>query len=128
MERRMFKSGKILMACAALLFAAYSQAGVPSAQAAQLKRVPTEKVCMINNEFMSKKLIPVEVDGKTYYGCCQACYSMLKNDAKARRAVDPVSGKQVDKATAVIGSLPNGKVFYFENESSFTSYQKAHGS
>jgi len=83
---------------------------------------------MINNEFMSKKLIPVEVDGKTYYGCCQACYSMLKNDAKARRAVDPVSGKQVDKATAVIGSLPNGKVFYFENESSFTSYQKAHGS
>lgn len=128
MKRGILKPGKAIMACAVLLFAAYSQIGVPSAQAAELKRVPTEKVCMINNEFMSKKQIPVEVDGKTYYGCCQACYTALKTNAATRYAVDPVSGNEVDKAKAVIGSRPDGKVFYFESESSFTAYQKASGS
>ena len=41
-----------------------------------------------------------------------------------REAVDPISGKQVDKAKAVIGAKPDGKVLYFENEKTFSAYQK----
>jgi len=106
----------------AFLLAAYSLMPVPEAQAAQLKRVPTEKVCMINNEFMGKKQFPVEVGGKTYYGCCKACYTALKTDAATRYAVDPVSGNKVDKALAVIGALPDGTVLYFESDKTYEAY------
>jgi YHS domain-containing protein len=43
------------------------------------------------------------------------CKEKLRSNAKSRVAIDPVSGKEVDKATAVIGASPDGKVFYFEN-------------
>ena len=39
-----------------------------------------------------------------------------------RVATDPVSGKPVDKAEAVIGELPDGKVFFFESEKSLEVY------
>lgn len=103
-------------------------ASLPEAHANTIKRVPTKQVCMINDEFMAKKQIPVDVDGKTYYGCCQACYNALKSDARTRYSVDPVTGNKVDKALAVIGALSNGKVFYFESEKTFRAYQKKLGS
>jgi len=106
----------------AVLLAASHQVGVPEAQAAELKRVPTEQVCMVNDAFMGKKQIPIPVQGKTYYGCCQMCVSTLSNDAEERQAIDPVNGHTVDKSTAVIGALPDGSVFYFENEANFQAY------
>ena len=92
------------------------------AQAAELVKVPSKQVCMINDEFMSRDQIPVEVDGKMYYGCCQACYSALKTDVTTHYAIDPVSGSRVDKALAVIGALPSGRVFYFESEENLRAY------
>ncbi len=106
----------------AIVLVAINQAGVSEAQAQELKRVPTEQVCMVNDAFMGKKQIPIPVQGKIYYGCCQMCVSTLNNDASERQAVDPVSGHTVDKATAVIGALPDGNVFYFENELNFKAY------
>ena len=35
--------------------------------------VENEKVCMVNDRFMGVKQIPIEVQGITYYGCCQNC-------------------------------------------------------
>ena len=105
-----------------MLLALYSQVGISDAQASALKRVPTEQVCMVNDAFMAKKQIPIPVQGKVYYGCCQMCVSTLSNDAGERHAIDPVSGKTVDKATAVIGALPDGNVFYFENEEHLKAY------
>jgi len=122
MEKAIKPSRMAGIIASALLLVAYSLMTVPEAQAAQLKRVPTETVCMINNEFMSKKQIPVKVDGKTYYGCCQACYTALKTDAATRYAVDPVSGNKVDKALAVIGALPDGNALYFESEKTYEAY------
>ena len=90
----------------------------------QLVRVPIEQVCMVNDEFMAKKQIPIRVGKKTYYGCCAMCVSTLTSDARARQAVDPVSGHIVDKATAVIGALPDGRVLYFENEANFVTWQQ----
>lgn len=44
------------------------------------------------------------------------CKGKLKNNLASRISIDPVSGKQVDKATSIIGAAGNGSVYYFENE------------
>lgn len=96
---------------------------VAEAQTASLKRVETKKVCMINNQVFEKDQIPVEVEGRTYYGCCDMCKERLAKDKDARTAVDPVSGKEVDKAKAVIAALPDGSVLYFESEETLNKYK-----
>lgn len=93
------------------------------AGAEQIERVDAKRVCMVNNSFFPKDQIPVQVDGKTYFGCCEMCKGRLTSDASARTATDPVSGKTVDKATAVIGATPDGKVFYFESDATFSQFK-----
>lgn len=90
----------------------------------KLTRVETKTVCMINEHAMGKDQIPIEIEGKTYYGCCEMCKKALAADAAKRVALDPVSGKQVDKATAVIASQEDGRVFYFENEANLAKHNK----
>jgi len=80
-------------------------------------------VCMVNNTYMSAPQIPIQVDGRTYFGCCEMCKGRLERDPSARVAVDPVSGRQVDKATAVIGRDGSNRVLYFENEQNYRKYQ-----
>jgi len=106
------------------LLVACNQTGIPEARASDLKRVPTDQVCMVNDEFMAKKQIPIHVRDKTYYGCCQMCVSTLTNDAGARHAIDPINGHTVDKATAVIGARTDSSVLYFESEATFTAWQQ----
>ena len=93
--------------------------------ATALVRVETKYVCMINDQRFSKVQIPVEVEGRTYYGCCEMCKERLRGDESSRTAVDPVSGKKVDKATAVIGATPDGTVFYFETLETMKLYAPA---
>jgi YHS domain-containing protein len=90
--------------------------------AGKLTKVETKKVCMINEHNMDKDQIPVEVDGKTYYGCCEMCKKALAENAEKRVATDPVTGKQVDKATAVIAAQKDGRVFYFESDETLAKY------
>ena len=97
---------------------------VASVAAENLKVVENEKVCMVTDMHFGKKQIPVTVSEKTYYGCCQNCKATLTNDAKARTATDPVSGKPVDKAKAVIAALADNSVLYFENKKNFEEYSK----
>jgi YHS domain-containing protein len=78
-------------------------------------QVEAKYVCMINNQRFDKEQIAIEVEGRTYYGCCEMCKERLGTDSRSRTALDPVSGKRVDKAKAVIGADSGGKVFYFEN-------------
>jgi YHS domain-containing protein len=95
----------------------------PIAEVEGLRKVEDVKqVCMVNNQFMGKDQIPVEVEGRTYYGCCEMCKERLAKDQAVRYSTDPVSGARVDKATAVIGVQPNGSVFYFENEANLQEY------
>ena len=94
------------------------------ARAESIKKVAPKRVCMVNNTLFDKDQIPVAVDGKTYFGCCEMCKGRLAQDASIREAVDPISGKPVDKAKAVIGAKPDGKVLYFESEKTFAAYQK----
>lgn len=89
---------------------------------AALKKVEAKYVCMINNKFFDSPQIPVIVEGKTYYGCCPMCKEKLEKSEQARTATDPVSGKTVDKATAIIGAQADGTVYYFENEENLERY------
>jgi YHS domain-containing protein len=90
----------------------------------KLKKVDSKTVCMVNETAMGKDQIPVQVDGKTYYGCCEMCKEQLVKNADKRAAVDPVTGNKVDKATAVIAAQDDGRVFYFESEETLAKHNK----
>ncbi len=97
-----------------------------TAQAGEaLKKVEPQYVCMINNKLFDKPQIPVTVGGKTYYGCCPMCKEKLEKSVQARTSTDPVSGKTVDKAEAVIGAQADGVVHYFENEENLKKFGSA---
>jgi YHS domain-containing protein len=87
-----------------------------------LTQIEPKYVCMINNQSFNKEQIPVDIDGKIYYGCCQMCKARLKSDPGSRTAVDPVSGGEMDKAAATIGAAPDGTVYYFENEENLNAF------
>jgi YHS domain-containing protein len=81
------------------------------------------KVCMVTDQFMGTAQIPVEVEGTTYFGCCEMCKARLANEPQTRTAKDPVSGEPVDKAKAVIGREPSGKVHYFASAENLARYR-----
>ncbi len=87
-----------------------------------LKEVEGKKVCMITNQLFVKDQIPVDLEGKTYYGCCEMCEAKLKDNPESRVATDPVSGNKVDKSEAVIGAASDGSIYYFESEENLKSY------
>jgi YHS domain-containing protein len=96
----------------------------PAARAEPVQRVDPQRVCMVNDSLFPKDQIPVRVGDKTYFGCCEMCKGRLADDAAVRQAVDPVSKKTVDKATAVIGAQPDGSVLYFENAANLARYNQ----
>lgn len=81
----------------------------------KVKQVEAKYACFITKKHFDKPQNFVTVDGKKYYGCCEMCTKQLSEDPKSRVAVDPVSGKEVDKAVAVIGVDKAGNVYFFEN-------------
>jgi YHS domain-containing protein len=106
--------------------ASVSAAAAPSADHRALTRVEdVSQVCMVNNQFMGKPQIPVEVGGKTYFGCCAMCKGRLESDASARAATDPITGESVDKASAVIAQDAQGAVVYFASAEHLARYQGA---
>lgn len=89
------------------------------------EQVPNDLVCMVNNAFMGKAQIAVPVNGKTYYGCCEMCVYRLNKEENSRMAVDPFSGKKVDKSEAyIVLKKANGEVAYFESEENYQSFSK----
>ena len=81
------------------------------------------QVCMVNDQFMGKPQIPVEVEGRTYYGCCPMCKDRLTKQPESRTALDPVTGEQVDKARAVMVQDASGKILYFASEDTLRRYR-----
>jgi YHS domain-containing protein len=93
---------------------------VPEGQVTKVE--DNKKICMVTNRAYDKPQIPVTVNGKTYYGCCEMCKTTLTNNPNQRTAVDPVSKKKVDKSEAVIGVTANGGVVYFQNDKDLDAY------
>lgn len=85
-------------------------------------RVPAERVCMVQDRVLPTAQIPIDLQGRTYYGCCAMCEGQLRRDASLRHAKDPISGSTVDKASAVIAQTPDGSVLYFESEETFRQF------
>ncbi len=82
--------------------------------------VPSELVCMVNNEYMGRKQMEVPFEGRMYYGCCNMCVERIPTDPSVRQATDPYSKKTIDKSTAYIVLIGDrGEVVYFENEASY---------
>ena len=88
-------------------------------------QVPNDLVCMVNNAYMGKPQIPVPVNGKTYYGCCQMCVGKLNDNETARTGIDPFSNKKVDKTEAYIVLMKaEGDVSYFESKENYLKYKQ----
>jgi rhodanese-related sulfurtransferase/YHS domain-containing protein len=86
--------------------------------------VPPSKVCMTNDRVYNSPQIPVEINGKTYYGCCMGCVEALKKyPEKYCFATDPVSGEKVDKSKAFIYDY-NGKALYFKSKENLAEFVK----
>ena len=100
----------------AISFSTFTQADNTNQQtSSSLTEVDSKYVCMVTNQLFVKEQIPVEVEGKTYYGCCEMCEAKIKNNPQSREATDPVSGNNVDKAEAIIGATADGSIYYFES-------------
>jgi YHS domain-containing protein len=99
-----------------------ASAAPPAAPAGLQVVADRSLVCMVNDTFMGRPQIPVDVGGKTYFGCCEACKGRLASDAAVRQAVDPVTQAPVDKATAVIAQRADGTVLYFASEDSLRRF------
>jgi YHS domain-containing protein len=114
----------VLLGVIAVVFAlqSYSVAGTRAKNQPEVKRVETNQVCMVNDTFMNKPQIPVSVEGKTYYGCCEGCVGRLKGDRSVRFSTDPITGREVDKAAAYITTQPDGTVLYFESMETANKY------
>ena len=97
-----------------------AQSGLP---AGMTRVTDASQVCMVNDQFMGKPQIPVEVEGRTYYGCCAMCKEKLNTQPAARLAQDPVTGETVDKSKAVIVQDPQGRVKYFASEATLSKYR-----
>ncbi len=87
-------------------------------------KLKTSYVCMMNNKYFGTEQIPVEVEGKNYYGCCQGCVNSLKSNRAIRFTQDPYSGEEVDKADAYIVLNPDGSknVLYFKSGENYGNY------
>ncbi len=104
-------------------FSTFTQADNTNQQtSSSLTEVDSKYVCMVTNQLFVKEQIPVELEGKTYYGCCEMCKAKIKNNPQSREATDPVSGKEVDKAEAVIGASADGSIYYFESEENLAEF------
>ncbi|MFB3147111.1 MAG: hypothetical protein ACE10J_00415 [Thermodesulfobacteriota bacterium] len=107
----------------AISFSTFTQADNTNQQtSSSLTEVDSKYVCMVTNQLFVKEQIPVELEGKTYYGCCEMCKAKIKNNPQSREATDPVSGKKVDKAEAVIGATTDGSIYYFESAENLAEF------
>lgn len=85
-------------------------------------KVDNNLVCMVNDMYFGQPQIPVTVDSKTYYGCCEGCKKKLAEDKTLRFTTDPATGETVDKAGAYIVKKEDGSVLYFKKEENYKKY------
>lgn len=99
-----------------MLVAAMADPNAAKAESGNIEQ--REFVCMAQDTVMLKPGIPIEHEGKTYWGCCANCVQTIKTQPEQLTlATDPVTGATVDKAKAFIYNL-NGFAVYFASQSS----------
>ena len=114
---------RALAAAAVIAVVSISVPAIMAAAGEKVKQVSPEFVCMVNKKVFKTPQTLVNVDGRTYYACCDPCVKQLKENADSRKDVDPVSGKSVDKATAAIGVDKEGNVYFFESTDNLKKFR-----
>lgn len=94
-----------------------------AASGEKVKQIDGKYVCMITKKQFKTEQESVSIEGRTYHYCCEMCKTQLQNDPKARMDKDPVSGKEVDKATAVVGVDKAGHVYFFESVENLNKFR-----
>jgi len=78
---------------------------------------------MLSNRYLGERAdVPIQVEGKTYRGCCANCAARLGSHPEARVAHDPVTGREVDKGSAVLARDAQNRVYYFESEETLSQF------
>jgi YHS domain-containing protein len=88
-----------------------------------VKEVEAKFVCMVEKKRADEPQKPVMIEGRAYYACSETCAARLLEDPASRMDVDPVSGKEVDKATATVGLDKAGNVYFFENSENLKQFR-----
>ncbi|MBX2956315.1 MAG: hypothetical protein KF846_09170 [Cyclobacteriaceae bacterium] len=89
--------------------------------------IEPNKVCMSTDAFMDGNIQMVVPNlGGTYYACSHQCIAALQSNEGERYAIDPISKKRINKATAFICLHPDksGKVCYFESKENHLAFIK----
>jgi len=108
------------------LFAGTMVQGGPEekSDAEPLTVIDSEYVCMVTDAAYDRPQVRVDISEKAYYGCCEMCKARLERNEALRTAIDPVSGNEVDKATALIAADSYKRVFYFESRETLDKANK----
>ena len=61
-------------------------AAAPALPAGMARVTDHSEVCMVNDMYMGRPQIPVQVEGRTYFGCCPDCKMKLENMPATRTA------------------------------------------
>ncbi|MBL4561362.1 MAG: hypothetical protein JKX79_10305 [Labilibaculum sp.] len=89
--------------------------------------IPDRIICMVRGDIKSKGSLPIQIGGKTYYGCCEKCLTKLElNIDNIQNAVDPVSGQMFSKADAIVRQDPqdHSRVLFFKSDETYDQYLK----
>jgi YHS domain-containing protein len=76
-----------------------------------VKQVNPKFVCSVDKNHSNEK--PVS----------EVCPAKLTEDPKSGSEIDPVSGKEVEKATATVGVDRAGNVYFFENAKNLKQFR-----
>ncbi|MUP39402.1 hypothetical protein [Labilibaculum euxinus] len=91
------------------------------------KEMLDNMVCMVRGDIKSKSTLPIQIEDKTYRGCCQKCMDKLeRNVNNIRFTIDPITGQSINKADAVIKQDPhdNKRVLFFKSNETYNQYLK----
>jgi hypothetical protein len=91
----------------------------------QQDTISHSKICMVDDIYQGDyPTLPLTLNTRTYYGCDVKAINSLTNKLELRTALDPVTNREIDKASAIIAIHPkrDGKVLYFESMESFNQY------
>jgi YHS domain-containing protein len=105
------------------IIAALPLAVLAAASGEKVKQVEAKYTCFVNKKHFDKPQTEIIVNGRKYYGCCESCVTQLMQDPTTRVAIDPVSGKEVDKAEAVIGIDKAGNVYFFQSADNLNKFR-----
>jgi len=113
----------VSVALGALVLTVPKPAGAKNASGETVTAVEANHVCMIEKKYFEDPQEPVTIDDRTYYVCCRMCATPLLEDPANRKDIDPMSGREVEKSSAIVGVSAAGRVYFFENAENLKQFR-----